>query len=97
RGHHAARRELDLHRGVPVPRIVGHLVLARTAVGVTENPEHTADEPLDGLRMTGLERRLAADDGGVPGRRMGALLGALPVVLRLGDGERLPPLGLLAL
>jgi hypothetical protein len=47
--------------------------------------------------MTGLERRLAADDVGVPGRRIGALLGDLPVVLRLGDGERPPPLGLLAL
>ena len=85
------------HRGVPVPRIVGHLVLAGTAVRVRGDPEHAADEPLDGLRVTGLERRLAADDVGVPGRRIGALLGDLPVVLRLGDGERPPPFGLLAL
>jgi hypothetical protein len=43
------------------------------------------------------ERRLAAGHVGVPGRRLGALLGDLPVVLRLGDGERPPPFGLLAL
>ena len=32
RGHHAARRELEIHRGVPGLRMVGHLVLAGTAV-----------------------------------------------------------------
>jgi hypothetical protein len=95
RGYHAAGREFQFDREAAGPRIVSHLVVAREALGVAGGTEHAAGEPAHGFGVAGRERRLAAGDVGVPGRRLGALLGHLPVVGGFGDGESAAAFGLL--
>jgi len=94
RRHDGLRGQFEFDRDGVVLWIVGHLVSVREAVRVPGRLEHAAHKPRDGLGVTRGERRLAAGDVGVPGRRPGALLGDLPVVLGLGHGQRLLPLRL---
>ena len=91
RRHDGLRGQFEFDRDDAVLRVVGHLVSAREAVRVPGRLERAAHKPRHGLGVTRGERRLAAGDVGVPGRRPGALLGDLPVVLGLGHGQRLLP------
>jgi len=94
RRHDGLRGQFEFDRDGVVLGIVGHLVCVWEAIRVPGRLEHAAHKPRHGLGVTRGERRLAAGDVGVPGRRPGTLLGDLPVVLGLRYGQRLLPLRL---